>query len=88
MDYPRFNITDLFRFKRSTDASFFIFDVSPFVRKASSEITSAHSKHFWKCKKNHKELKMQLIQYDISLKLLRKKYVRFYTYNISLTTHH
>ena len=38
----------LFRFKRSTDASLFIFDVSPSIRKASSETTSAHSKRFWK----------------------------------------
>ena len=37
---------DIFRFRRSTDASFFIFGVSPSVRKASSEITSEHSKHF------------------------------------------
>ena len=28
--------SDIFRFKRSTDASFFIYDVSPSVRKASS----------------------------------------------------
>ena len=39
----------VFRFKRSTDESFYIFDVSPSMRKASSEITSAHSKLFWKC---------------------------------------
>ena len=38
----------IFRFKRSTDASFFIFDLSPSIRKASSDITSAHSKRFWK----------------------------------------
>ena len=61
--------SDIFRFKRSTDASFFIFDVSLSIQKASSEITSAHSKRFWKCEKIHKKLKMQLI-YDITLKLL------------------
>ena len=78
----------IFRFKRSTDASFFIFDVSPSVRKASSEITSAHCKRFRKCEKNHEELKMQLI-HDITLKLLlRKKYIHFNTYSISLTTHY
>ena len=78
----------ILRFKRFTDASFFIFDVSPSVRKASSEITNAHSKHFWKCEKIHNELKIQLI-YDITLKLLlRKKNIRFCTYSISLTTHY
>ena len=35
--------SDIFRSKRSTDASFIIFDVSPSIQKASSEITSAHS---------------------------------------------
>ena len=38
--------SDIFRFKRSTDACYFIFDVSPSIRKASSEIASAHSKRF------------------------------------------
>ena len=73
--------SDIIRFKRSADASFFIFDVSPSVRKASSEIglTSAHSKRFWKCEKYHKELKMQLM-YDITLKLLLRKKTYRYTF--------
>ena len=33
--------SDIFRFKRSIDASFFIFDVSPSIRKASSDLTNS-----------------------------------------------
>ena len=44
--------SDIITFKHSTDASFFIFDVSPSVRKASSEITSAQRNRFGKCEKN------------------------------------
>ena len=51
----------VFTFKRFFDASFFIFDVSPPIRKTSSTIISAHSKRFWKCEKIYKELKMQNI---------------------------
>ena len=60
-------------FKRSTDANFFIYDALSFVRKASSEITSAHCKRFgiWE-KKIYNEVKMLLID-DITLKLLLRK---------------
>ena len=51
-----FNGSDIFIFIRSTDASFFIFDASPSVRKASSEITSFNSKRtlnsLWKLSPN------------------------------------
>ena len=72
--------SDIFRFKRFTDASFFIFDILPSIRKASSEIISSHSKRFWKCKKNHEELKMQLI-FDITLKLLLRKKTYAFLYS-------
>ena len=64
--------SDIFRFNRSTDASFFIFDVSPSICKASSQITSAHSKRFLEMRENSRRTEIATI-YDITLKLLLRK---------------